>query len=144
MNVRDFLCASVGSSAFKLQNSLGSRRVCACSQAGFNSQNGGCAWGVYHRRAAFCCAFFCGQKNLMQKIFIYKCILFTVRSVCRVKGFTTGSINYLKDIRLSQMVPDQVRKWMRHKSKDSYPAGFDALVKRWDKCINVSGGYVEK
>jgi hypothetical protein len=23
-------------------------------------------------------------------------------------------------------------------------AGFDALVKRWDKCINVGGGYVEK
>jgi hypothetical protein len=22
--------------------------------------------------------------------------------------------------------------------------GFDALVKRWDKCINVGGGYVEK
>jgi hypothetical protein len=21
---------------------------------------------------------------------------------------------------------------------------FDALVKRWDKCINVGGGYVEK
>jgi hypothetical protein len=29
-------------------------------------------------------------------------------------------------------------------SKDFYAAGFDALVKRWDKCINVSGGYVEK
>jgi hypothetical protein len=23
-------------------------------------------------------------------------------------------------------------------------AGFDALVKRWDKCISVGGGYVEK
>jgi hypothetical protein len=23
-------------------------------------------------------------------------------------------------------------------------AGFDALVKLWDKCINVGGGYVEK
>jgi hypothetical protein len=28
--------------------------------------------------------------------------------------------------------------------KDFYAAGFDALVKRWDKCINVGGGYVEK
>jgi hypothetical protein len=25
-----------------------------------------------------------------------------------------------------------------------YAAGFDPLVKRWDMCINVSGGYVEK
>jgi hypothetical protein len=22
--------------------------------------------------------------------------------------------------------------------------GFEVLVKRWDKCINVDGGYVEK
>jgi hypothetical protein len=30
------------------------------------------------------------------------------------------------------------------KSKDFYVAGFDALVMRWDKCINVGGGYFEK
>jgi hypothetical protein len=29
--------------------------------------------------------FFCGQKDSMQRIFIKKCLLFTVRSVCRVK-----------------------------------------------------------
>jgi hypothetical protein len=28
--------------------------------------------------------------------------------------------------------------------KGFYAAGFDALVKRWDKCINTGGGYVEK
>jgi hypothetical protein len=28
--------------------------------------------------------------------------------------------------------------------KNFYAASFDALVKRWDKCINVGGGYVEK
>jgi hypothetical protein len=28
--------------------------------------------------------------------------------------------------------------------KNLYPAGFDALVKRRDKCINLGGGYVEK
>jgi hypothetical protein len=28
--------------------------------------------------------------------------------------------------------------------KDFYAAGFNTLVKRWDKCINVGGGYVEK
>jgi hypothetical protein len=37
-----------------------------------------------------------------------------------------------------------VRKWLRQRSKDFHTAGFDALVKRWDKCINVGGGYVEK
>jgi hypothetical protein len=28
--------------------------------------------------------------------------------------------------------------------KTFYVAGFDALVKQWDKCINAGGGYVEK
>jgi hypothetical protein len=28
--------------------------------------------------------------------------------------------------------------------KTSMLRGFDALVKQWDKCINVGGGYVEK
>jgi hypothetical protein len=41
-------------------------------------------------------------------------------------------------------VETQVRKWLRHESKDFFAASFEALVKRWDKCINVGGGYVEK
>jgi hypothetical protein len=38
----------------------------------------------------------------------------------------------------------ELRKWLRQQSKDFFAAGFDALVKRWDKCINVGWGYVEK
>jgi hypothetical protein len=64
-------------------------------------------------------------KGLNAKIFIKKYFLFTVRSVCRVKRFTTGSINSLKDVRKSQMMPDLVHKWLRQQSKD-----FDTLVKR--------------
>jgi hypothetical protein len=41
-------------------------------------------------------------------------------------------------------VKTEVRKWLRKESKDFYAPGFDALVRRWDKCINVGGGYVEK
>jgi hypothetical protein len=41
-------------------------------------------------------------------------------------------------------VETELMKWLRQQSKDFYAAGFDALVKRWDKCINVCGGYVEK
>jgi hypothetical protein len=41
-------------------------------------------------------------------------------------------------------VETEVRKWLRHQSEDFSAAGFDALVKQWDKCINVGGGYVEK
>jgi hypothetical protein len=34
-------------------------------------------------------------------------------------------------------------KRLKQQPKYFYAAGFDALVKRWDKCINVGGGYVE-
>jgi histone-lysine N-methyltransferase SETMAR len=38
----------------------------------------------------------------------------------------------------------QVRKWLKQQSKEFYAAGFDALVNRWDRCISVGGGYIEK
>jgi hypothetical protein len=38
----------------------------------------------------FLLSVFCGQNDSMQRIFIIKCFLFTVGSVCRVKQFTTG------------------------------------------------------
>jgi hypothetical protein len=41
-------------------------------------------------------------------------------------------------------VETEVRKWLKQQSKDFYAPGFDTLVKRWDKCISVGGGYVEK
>jgi histone-lysine N-methyltransferase SETMAR len=37
-----------------------------------------------------------------------------------------------------------VRIWLRQQSKDFYGAGIGGLIKRWDKCINVHGDYVEK
>jgi hypothetical protein len=40
-------------------------------------------------------------------------------------------------------VETEVRKWLRQRSKDFHAACFGALVKRWDNCINVDGGYVE-
>jgi hypothetical protein len=41
-------------------------------------------------------------------------------------------------------VETEVRKWLRQQTKDFCAAGFDALVKRRDKCIEVDGGHVEK
>jgi hypothetical protein len=143
MDVISFLCVPIGSSTVQIHDSLDSRRARPCSEASFSSQNDDCAW-VCYRRAAFYCAFLCGQKDSLQRIFIRKFFLFTVESVCRVKRFRTGSINSLKDVRKSQMMPDQVRKWLRQQSKDFYGVGLDALLKRWNKCVNVCGGYVEK
>jgi hypothetical protein len=41
-------------------------------------------------------------------------------------------------------VETEVRKWLKQLSEHLHPAGFDVLIKRWDKCISVGGGYVEK
>jgi cation transport regulator ChaB len=41
-------------------------------------------------------------------------------------------------------VETEVRKQLKQQSKDFYAAGFDTMVKRWDKCISVGGGNVEK
>jgi hypothetical protein len=81
---------------------------------------------VCYRTAAFCCAsfFFCGQKDPVQRIFIKKCFLFTMGSVCSVGRFTTGSRSSLKDVRKSQTMPDQVRKWLRQQSKRLLCRGF--------------------
>jgi hypothetical protein len=41
-------------------------------------------------------------------------------------------------------VETEVQKWLRQQSKDFYAVGFDALVQRWDKCLDIGGGYVKK
>jgi cation transport regulator ChaB len=40
-------------------------------------------------------------------------------------------------------VETEVQKWLRQQSRDFYAAGFNSLVKQWDKRVNV-GGNVEK
>jgi hypothetical protein len=39
MDVIGFLYVSLGSSIVQLNDSVGSRRACACSEAGFSNQN---------------------------------------------------------------------------------------------------------
>jgi hypothetical protein len=91
MKVIVLLCVSLGSSTIQLHGSLGSKRACVCSGAGFSSQNGDRAWGVNYRRAAFCCAFFfVGKKDSMQRIFIKKCYLLTEESTSSVNRFIIG------------------------------------------------------
>jgi len=37
-----------------------------------------------------------------------------------------------------------VRAWFRQQTKEFFAAGFQGRVKRWDKCLNLYGDYVEK
>ena len=41
-------------------------------------------------------------------------------------------------------VEKAVRAWIRQQPKEFYAAGFQGLVKWWDKCLNLYGDYVEK
>jgi len=34
--------------------------------------------------------------------------------------------------------------WFRQQPKEFYAAGFQGLVKRWDKCLNLYEDYAEK
>ena len=42
------------------------------------------------------------------------------------------------------VVERAVRAWFRQQPKEFYAAGFQGLVKWWDKCLNLYGDYVEK
>jgi hypothetical protein len=89
MDAIRLLFTSLGSSTVQRHACTGSRCACACSEAGFSSQNGDRAWG-YTTEKQRSVVRFCGQKVSMQRMPIKKCFLFTVGSVCRVKRFTTG------------------------------------------------------
>jgi hypothetical protein len=85
---------------------------------------------VYHRRAAFRCAFLWAKglntedvHNEMFPVYGGKCLSFKVVHNCVTN--------------VSLMKKSLKRKLGQ--SKDF--AGFDALIKRWDKCISVGGVY---
>jgi hypothetical protein len=61
---------------------------------------------------------FCGQKDSMQRIFIKKCILFTVGSIYRVKRFYLDGTRFADD----EKVETEVRNWLRQQSRDFYAA----------------------
>jgi hypothetical protein len=93
VDVIGFLCAPLVSSTVQLIYSVGSRRACGSSDAGFSSENGERTWGVYYRRATSSCAFlffFCGQKNSVQRIFIKKYFLYKMGSIHRVSSSQLG------------------------------------------------------
>jgi hypothetical protein len=104
-----FLLVTVGSSTVQLHYSVGSTHICAYLEAGVSANVlEECTTGEQRSVLRFY-----WQNDSMQRIFVNKCLLFAVGSVCRVKPFTTGSRNDLRDVRKSQMKPDSVRKWLR-------------------------------
>jgi hypothetical protein len=58
--------------------------------------------------------------------------------VCGGKCLSRKAIhNWIEKFSQGRLKVADVRKWLREQSKDFYGAGFDAMVKRWDICINT-------
>jgi hypothetical protein len=88
--------------------------------------------------------FFYRLKDSMQRIFIKKWFLVYGEKFLSHKAVHIWFEKFSQG--LSNVADDEtvVQKWLRQQSKDFYTSGFEALVKRWNKCINIGRGYVEK
>jgi hypothetical protein len=74
-----------------------------------------------------------------------------VNIACHVRQSIFGCRSFRKGGQVSgERFPDDeavervVRAWFQQQPKEFYAAGLQGLVKRWDKCLNLYGDYVEK
>jgi hypothetical protein len=63
---------------------------------------------------------FWAKDSVMQGIFMKKCFLFMLGSVCRVKRFHLGGKLFADN----EEVESEVRKWLRQLSKNFHAEGF--------------------
>jgi hypothetical protein len=98
---------------------------------------------VYYRGAEFCCAFLWAKgpdaKDIHKEMFpVYGGNCLSRKAVDNwVENLSQGRSKVTDDARPGAEVAETA-------VKSFYAAGFDVLVKRRDKCINVGRGYVEK
>jgi hypothetical protein len=139
MNVISFICVSLDGSTVQLNDSQGSRRAAHVQRLVSIVKYPSCLWSILPTNSVLLCVLLWvkgrNAKDINKEMF-----LFTVGSVCSVKRFHLGG----KCFSEHEEVETEMRKWLRQLSKDFYAVGFDALVNRRDKCINVDGGYSEK
>jgi len=106
-------------------------------------QDGGAHEYVYHDRTAWRCAVFVdkryGSKGYPQ---------INAAHVRWTLPVTSSSplIQHLSGERFpdDEAVERAMCTWFRQQPQEFYAAGFQGLVKRWDKCLNLYGDYVEK
>jgi hypothetical protein len=96
VDVIGFLCLSLGSSTVQLHDNLGSICACSCSEAGFSSQNGNRASGVYYRKAEFSCALL-WAKGLNVENIHKEIVPVYVGKFCPVKRFHLGGKRFADD-----------------------------------------------
>ena len=96
-------------------------------------QDGGALEYVYCNRTVWRCAVFVGKRY-------------------GSKGYPQRNFHLfgpLKQHLPGERFPDDaveraVCAWFRQQPQEFYAAGFQGLVKRWDKCLNLYGDYIEK
>ncbi|GBN69696.1 hypothetical protein AVEN_107836-1 [Araneus ventricosus] len=91
--------------------------------------------------------------------FSFLCFLLNIIIICKV--FASKMLTRLSPKRFSSVGPlkqhpgckhfaddDDVQHdvllWMRQQPKEFHAAGIGVMIKRWDKCINIGGDYIEK
>ena len=58
-----------------------------------------------------------------------------------VKKFSEGRTSIEDEHRVGR--PVEIAAWFWQQPQEFYAAGFQGLVKRWDKCLNLYGDYIE-
>jgi len=106
-------------------------------------QDGGEHEYVYHDWTVWRCAVFvgkrCGSKGYPQRKTAH------VRWTLPVTS-SSPLIQHLSGERFpdDDAVERAVCAWFWQQPQEFYAAGFQGLLKRWDKCLNLYGDYVEK
>jgi hypothetical protein len=98
---------------------------------------------VCYWKAAFCCAFFFFwyEKGLNAKD-IHKEIVPIYGGQCLSRKAVHNWVANVS-LKTKELKRRRGSGWVET-TKDFYASGFDAIVKRWDKCISVGGGYLQK
>jgi len=106
-------------------------------------QDGGAPEYAYHDRTAWPCAVYVGKS--------YGSKGYPQRNAAHVQWtLLVTSSNPLKQHLSGDGFPDidavewAVCVWFRQQPQEFYGTGFQGLVKRWDKCLNLFGDYIEK
>ena len=105
---------------------------------------------MYQDTTAWLCALFMGKKygskGYPQKMLpMYGEHCLSRQAVHNwVQKFSEGLTRVEDEHRAGRPVERAVSAWFRQQPKEFFAAGFQGLVKRWDKCLNRYGDYVEK
>ena len=100
-------------------------------------------WICVPRKNSVALCGFCGQKLWQQRISTKKCCPCTMNIACHVNQSSNTSFGGTLSWRWDA-VERIVCVLFRQRPQEFYAAGFQGLVKRWDKCLNLFGDYVEK